>query len=172
MKQQWIVPGIAGGLAFSVLSVVFGAVSLFTEVDRPSWLILNNLTAVPGFIFCGVAGSAAARATGHRSSGAAAGTLAGTIAAVVISVAPYALAYGFIDAVRQYPFEYFDVLNSGAPSIRAFLLSDEGRATVFSTSVGLVPVVAFFSAAVGALVGLFGGCCARSGFRRVGWSAR
>lgn len=69
----------------------------------------------------------------------------------------YVLAYGFIDSVRQYPFEYHDYLSSGASTVQAFLLSPKGHADVLNTSIGLVPVAAMFGAALGGAAGCLGG---------------
>jgi hypothetical protein len=69
----------------------------------------------------------------------------------------YVLAYGFLTLVRQYPFEYYDYVHSGAPSVQAYLISAKGQADILSTTVGLVPVVVAFAAALGAAVGFLGG---------------
>ena len=120
-------------------------------------MALDNLKGMIGFAFCGLAGFLTARHTGRARSGAAAGALGGAIAGAAVPVSMYVLAYGFLDLVRQYPFEYYDYLRSGAPSVQAYLGSATGRADVLSTSVGLVPVVVPFAAALGAVVGFLGG---------------
>lgn len=155
--RAWIKAGLAAGVLFSVVGVTFVAVSLFTEIPRPAWVVLDNVKGVVGFGCCALAGALVARQTGRASFGAAAGALGGTMAGLVVPVSMYVLAYGMLDAVRQYPFEYYDYLSSGAPDIRAFLTSSSGRATVFSTSIGLAPLVASFAAALGGLVGYAGG---------------
>jgi len=121
----------------------------------------DTVKGVIGFAFCGLAGFLIARQTHQAGSGAAAGALGGAIAGVTVPVSMYVLAYGFIDSVRQYPFEYYDYLSSGASTVQAFLLSTKGHADVLSTSIGLVPVVALFAAALGGAVGFFGGLLGR-----------
>ena len=120
-------------------------------------MALDNVKGVIGFGLCGLAGFLTARNTHRASSGAAAGAIGGAIAGVTVPVSMYVLAYGFLDAVRQYPFEYYDYLHSGAPSVQAFLRSPSGHATVQSTSLWLVPVVVAFAAILGAAVGYLGG---------------
>jgi hypothetical protein len=79
------------------------------------------------------------------------------MAGIAVPLSMYVLAYGFIDAVRQYPFEYYDFLNSGAASVQAFLLSPSGQATVRGTSLGLIPIVVVWAATLGAAMGYLGG---------------
>lgn len=155
--SSWLKNGLGAGAAFSVVGIAFVAVSLFTDISRSAWLVLDNVKGVIGFGFCGLAGLLTARHSHRAGSGAAAGALGGAIAGVSVPVSMYVLAYGFIDAVRQYPFEYYDYLSSGAPSVQAFLLSPSGHATVQSTSLWLVPVVVGFAATLGAAVGYLGG---------------
>ena len=120
-------------------------------------MALDNVKGVIGFGFCGVAGFLTARHPHRSSSAAAAGALGGAIAGVTLPVSMYMLAYGLIDFVRQYPFEHYDYLHSGAASAQAFLLSPSGHATVLGTSLGLVPVVVAFAAILGATIGYLGG---------------
>jgi hypothetical protein len=155
--RPWLKAGLSAGAAFSVVGIAFVAVSLFTDISRSMWVALDNVKGVIGFGFCGLAGILTGRRTHRAGLGAAAGALAGTIAGVTVPVSMYVLAHGFLDAVRQYPFEYYDYLHSGAASVRAFLLSPSGHATVQSTSLWLVPVVAVFAAILGAAVGYLGG---------------
>ena len=155
--RPWFKAGLSAGAAFSGVGIAFVAVSLFTDISRPTWVVLDNLKGLIGFAFCGLAGFLTARHTQRATSGAAAGALGGAIAGVTVPVSMYVLAYGFLDLVRQYPFEYYDYLHSGAPSVQAYLSSAAGHADVLSTSVGLVPVVGVFAAAVGAVVGFLGG---------------
>jgi hypothetical protein len=148
--------GIGAGVAFSAVGIGFVAVSLFTDISRSTWVALDNVKGVIGFAFCGLAGFLTARQTHRLGLGVAAGALGGAIAGVTVPVSTYVLAYEFIDSVRQYPFEYYDFLHSGASTVQAFLLSAKGHADVLSTSIGLVPVVALFAAALGAAVGFLG----------------
>ena len=159
--RSWLKAGLAAGAAFSVVGIAFVAVSLFTDISRSTWVVLDNVKGVIGFAFCGLAGFLTARHTLRASSGAAAGALGGAIAGVMVPVSMYVFAYGFHYAVRQYPFEYYDYLHSGAPSIQAFLLSPNGHATVLSTSLWLVPVVVAFAAILGGAVGYLGGSVGR-----------
>ena len=154
--RPWLRAGIGAGVAFSTVGVAFVAVSLFTDISRSTWVTLDSVKGLIGFAFCGLGGFLIARQTPQAGSGAAAGALGGAIAGVTVPVSMYVLAYGFIDSVRQYPFEYYDYLSSGASTVQAFLLSTKGHADVLSTSIGLVPVVALFAAAVGGAVGFFG----------------
>lgn len=158
---SWFKTGLAAGAAFSVVGVTFVAASLFTDMSRPAWVILDNVKGVIGFGFCGLAGLVAARRTHRARSGAAAGALGGAIAGVTVPLSMYVLAYGFIDAVRQYPFEYYDYLSSGAASVQVFLLSPSGHATVRGTSLGLVPIVVVWAAILGAAMGCLGGSLRR-----------
>lgn len=155
--RSWLKTGLGAGVAFSFVGVTFVAVSLFTDIPRSAWVILDNAQGVIGFGFCALAGLRAARNTHRARSGAAAGALGGVIAGVMVPVSMYVLAYGFLDSLRQYPFEYYDYLNSGASSVQAFLLSSKGHATVLSTSLGLVPVVVAFAALLGGALGYLGG---------------
>ena len=159
--RPWLKAGLSAGAAFSVVAIAFVGVSLFADISRPTWVALDNLKGVIGFAFCGLAGFQAARHTQHAGSGAAAGALGGAIAGVTVPVSMYVLAYGFLNHVRQYPFEYYDYLNSGASSVQAYLISAKGHADVLSTSVGLVPVVVVFAAVLGAAVGFLGGTLGR-----------
>ncbi len=155
--RSWMKTGLGAGIAFSFVGVTFVAVSLFTDISRSAWVILDNAKGVVGFGFCALAGLLAARNTHRARSGAAAGALGGAIAGGAVPVSMYVLAYGFLDWVRQYPFEYYDYLNSGASSVRAFLLSSKGHTTVLSTSLGLVPVVVAFASLLGGTLGYLGG---------------
>lgn len=153
----WLKAGAGAGIAFSMVGLAFVAVSLFTDITRASWETLNASKGLIGFGCCGFAGFLAARATRRPVLGAAAGALGGAIAGITVPVSMYVLAYGFLNSVRRYPFEYHDFLRSGAPTAKAFLLSAEGQATVLSTSVGLVPVVVVFAGLVGGVIGFLGG---------------
>jgi hypothetical protein len=159
--RPWIKAGIAAGAAFSTVGIGFVAVSLFTDISRSTWVTFDSVKGVIGFAFCGVAGLLTARQTHHAGSGAAAGALGGVMAGITVPVSMYVLAYGFIDSVHQYPFEYYDYVSSGALTVQAFLLSTKGHADVLSTSIGLVPVVGLFAAALGGAVGFVGGCLGR-----------
>jgi hypothetical protein len=159
--RPWMKAGIGAGAAFSTVGIGFVAVSLFTDISRSTWVTFDSVKGVIGFAFCGLVGFLIARQTHQAGSGAAAGALGGAIAGVTVPVSMYVLAYGFIDSVRQYPFEYYDYLSSGASTVQAFLLSTKGHADVLSTSIGLVPVVALFAAALGGAVGFFGGLLGR-----------
>ncbi len=156
--RPWVKNGLCAGTAFSVVGVAFVAVSLFTDISRSAWLALDQVKGVIGFAFCGLAGVLTALRTRRAGSGAAAGALGGAIAGVTVPVSMYVLAYGFLEAVRQYPFEHYDYLHSGAPSVQAFLRSSQGHATVLGTSLWLAPVVVAFAAILGAAVGYLGGC--------------
>ena len=155
--RPWLKAGLSAGAVFSMVGIAFVTVSLFTGISRSTWVALDNVKGMIGFGVCGVAGFLTARRTHRASSGAAAGALGGAIAGVTVPVSMYVLAYGFLDSVRQYPFEYYDYLHSGAPSVQAYLSSAKGQADVLSTTVGLVPVVVLFAAALGAAVGCLGG---------------
>lgn len=159
----WLKTGIAAGAGFSVVGIAFVALSLFTDISRTTWVVLDNAKGVVGFGLCGLAGFFAGRLSHRARAGAAAGAVGGAIAGVTVPVSMYLLAYAFVDAVRQYPFEYYDYLSSGAPSVQAFLRSADGHATVLGTSVGLVPIVVVWAATLGAIVGYVGG---RVGRRR------
>jgi hypothetical protein len=154
--RPWVRCGLWAGAAFCVAGVAFVAASLFTDIS-PAWIVLNTAKGAVGFAFCGLAGLLAARRTGHARSGAAAGALGGFIAGLAVPASMYIFAYAFLDSVRQYPFEYYDFLQSGTQSVQEFLLSSKGHATVRSTSLGLVPVVMAFAALTGALAGYSGG---------------
>jgi hypothetical protein len=65
--------GISAGAAFSAAGVGFVALSLFTDISRPTWVIADNVKGVLGFTLCGLAGLLTARQTRHAGSGAAAG---------------------------------------------------------------------------------------------------
>jgi hypothetical protein len=166
--QAWLKAGLSAGAAFSAVGIAFVLLSLFTEISRPMWMVLDNVKSVIGFGFCGIAGFLAGRQTHRATSGARAGAVGGMIAGITVPVSIYVLAYGFVEAVRQYPFEYYDYLSSGAPSVQAFLLSPDGNATVRGTSLGLVPVAVVWAATLGAAVGYLGG---RMGTRRPGTAA-
>jgi len=159
--RPWLKAGIGAGAAFSAVGLAFVAVSLFTKIGRPTWVVIDNVKGAIGFGFCGLAGWFTGRQTLRATSGAAAGALGGAIAGVIVPVSMYLLAYGFLDSVRQYPFEYYDYLNSGASSVQAFLLSPNGHATVRGTSLGLVPLIAAFAAMLGGAVGYLGGSVGR-----------
>ena len=157
----WLKAGLAAGAAFSLVGIAFVAASLFTDISRSTWQALNSVKGVIGFAFCGFAGLLTTRRTHRARSGAAAGALGGIIAGVTVPVSMHVLTYGFLESVRQYPFEYYDYLHSGARSVQEFLLSPSGHATVQSTSIWLVPVVVVYAALVGAAVGYLGGIVGR-----------
>jgi len=155
--RAWLKTGLSAGAAFSAMGIAFVGMSLFTDVSRPVWVVLDNVKGAIGFAFCGLAGFLTGRRTLRATAGAAAGALGGVIAGITVPVSMYVLAYGFVAAVRQYPFEYYDYLSSGASSVQAFLLSPGGHATVRGTSLGLVPIVVIWAATLGAAVGYLGG---------------
>ena len=157
MRIIWVKAGLSAGTAFSVVGITFVLVSLFTDVSRPVWVVLDNVKGVIGFGFCGIAGFLVGRRTHHRTSSAMAGALGGLMAGIAVPGSMYVLAYGFIEAVRQYPFEYYDYLSSGASSVQSFLLSPKGHAEVRSTSLGLIPIVVVWATTLGAVMGYFGG---------------
>ena len=155
--RSWLTTGIGAGIAFAAIGIAFVAVSLFTDVSRTTWIVLDNAKGVIGFGLCGLAGFLLGRQGQRAALGASAGAVGGLIAGITVPVSMYVLAYGFVDAVRQYPFEYYDYLNSGAANVQAFLLSPDGHATVRSTSLALVPVVVVWAAVLGAAMGYLGG---------------
>lgn len=155
--RPWLKAGLGAGVAFSIVGVTFVAVSLFTDISRSTWVALDIVKAVICFAFCGLGGLVAVRHTHRVSSGVAAGALGGAMAGAIVPVSMYLLAYGFLDVVRQYPYEYYDYLQSGASSMQAYLRSPKGHADVVSTSVGLVPLAMLFTTAVGAAMGFLGG---------------
>ena len=159
--RAWLKAGLGAGAAFSVVGIAFVGISLFTDVSRPMWVVLDNVKGVIGFAFCGVAGFLTGRRTQRAIMGAAAGALGGAIAGITVPVSMYALAYGFVEAVRQYPFEYFDYVSSGASSVQAFLMSSGGHATVRGTSLGLAPIVVVWAATLGAAMGYLGATIGR-----------
>ena len=140
-----------------MVGIAFVAVSLFTDISRTTWVVLDNAKGAIGFGFCGLAGFLIGRRTNRAVFSAAAGALGGLIAGITVPVSMYVLAYGFVDVVRQYPFEYYDYLSSGASSVQAFLLSPSGHATVRGTSLGLVPIVVVWAVILGAAMGYLGG---------------
>jgi hypothetical protein len=155
--RAWLKAGIVAGAGFSTVGVAFVLVSLFTDVSRPTWLILDNLKGAIGFGLCGLAGFLTGRRTHRAVSGALAGAVGGMMAGIAVPVSMYVFAYGFLEAVRQYPFEYYDYLSSGASNVQAFLLSPQGHAEVRGTSLGLVPIVVVWGTTLGAAVGYVGG---------------
>ena len=162
--RSWLKAGIAAGTAFSVVGIAFVVVSLFTDISRTTWVFLDNAKGAVGFGFCGFAGFLIGRRTNRAGFSAAAGALGGLLAGITVPVSMYVLAYGFVDEVRQYPFEYYDYLSSGASSVQAFLLSPSGHATVRGTSLGLVPIVVVWAVTLGAAIGYLGGCIGRRWF--------
>ena len=170
--QAWLKTGLSAGAAFSAVGIAFVGISLFTDVSRPVWVVLDNAKGAIGFAFCGLAGFLTGRRTLRARAGAAAGALGGVIAGITVPVSMYVLAYGFIDAVRQYPFEYYDYLSSGASNVQVFLLSTGGHATVRSTSLGLVPIVVIWAATFGAGVGYVGGSIGKRWSGTVSTAAR
>ena len=155
--RSWVKAGFGAGTAFSVVGIGFVAVSLFTDISRTTWIVLDNAKGAIGFGFCGLAGFLIARRKNRPVFSAAAGALGGLMAGIMVPVSMYVLAYGFVDRVRQYPFEYYDYLSSGAPNVQAFLLSPIGHATVRGTSLGLVPIVMVWAVILGAVMGYLGG---------------
>ena len=155
--HSWVKAGIWAGTAFSVVGIAFVAMSLFTDISRTTWVVLDNAKGAIGFGFCGLAGFLIGRRKNRAVFCAAAGALGGLMAGITVPVSMYVLAYGFVDAVRQYPFEYYDYLSSGASSVQAFLLSRTGHATVRGTSLGLVPIVMVWAVILGAVMGYLGG---------------
>ncbi|MCI0337907.1 MAG: formylglycine-generating enzyme family protein [Acidobacteria bacterium] len=157
MKNLALRYGLIFGALFPTIGVAFIALSVFTDVNRPLWLGLNQIKGILCFGLCGFAGLLIGRQTGNVKMAALAGMLAGAMGGAVVSAALYIIPYGFIDHVRQYPFEHYSYLNSGATNIREYLLSERGRATVTETSIGLVPVIAPIAALLGAAVAALGG---------------
>ena len=155
--RSWIKAGLGAGTAFSVVGIVFVAVSLFTDISRTVWIVLDNVKGAIGFGCCGLAGFLIGRANNRPVFSTAAGALGGLIASITVPVSMYVFAYGFVDAVRQYPFEYYDYLSSGASSVQAFLLSPSGHATVRGTSLGLIPIVMVWAVILGVAMGYLGG---------------
>jgi len=155
--RSWVRAGGIAGIAFSVVGIAFVAVSLFTDISRNAWVVLDNTKGAIGFGFCGLAGFTVGRRHPRSVLSAAAGALGGLIAGILVPVSMYVLAYGFVEAVRQYPFEYYDYLSSGATNVQAFLMSPSGRATVRGTSLGLVPIVVIWAVTLGAVMGYLGG---------------
>jgi hypothetical protein len=147
-----------------MVGIAFVAVSLFTDISRTTWVFLDNAKGAVGFGFCGLAGFLIGRRTNRAVFGAASGALGGLIAGITVPVSMYVLTYGFVDVVRQYPFEYYDYLSSGASSVQAFLLSPSGHATVRGTSLGLVPIVVVWAVTLGAAMGYLGGRIGRRWF--------
>ncbi|HEX2488247.1 MAG TPA: hypothetical protein VHR27_02530 [Blastocatellia bacterium] len=164
MKNLAVRYGLIFGSLFSAIGVVFIALSVFTYIKGPLWLGLNQIKGVLCFGLCCIAGLLIGRRTGNVRMAALAGMLAGAIGGAVVSAALYIIPYGFIDHIRQYPFEHYSYLNSGATNIHEYLLSVKGRATVRETSIGLAPLVATIAALLGATVAALGGLV-RSGMR-------
>jgi hypothetical protein len=156
-NASWVKAGIVAGIAFSVVGIAFVTVSLFTDISRSTWVVLDNAKGAIGFGFCGLAGVLIGRRQNRAVFSAAAGGLGGLIAGITVPVSMYVLAYGFVDSVRQYPFEYYDYLRSGASNVQAFLLSANGHETVRGTSLGLVPIVVIWAVTLGAAMGYLGG---------------
>jgi len=155
--RSWVKTGGVAGIAFSFVGIAFVAVSLFTDISRTAWVALDNAKGAVGFGFCGLAGFAVGRRQTRTVLSAAAGGLGGLMAGITVPVSMYVLAYGFVKAVRQYPFEYYDYLSSGATNVQAFLLSPSGHETVRGTSLGLVPIVVIWAVTLGAVIGYLGG---------------
>ena len=78
--RRWVKTGLVAGTAFSVVGIAFVAVSLFTDISRSLWVVLDHAKGVAGFGFCGLAGLLAGRRTDRAATGAAAGALGGLIA--------------------------------------------------------------------------------------------
>src|SRR5262245_53636873 len=147
---SWVKTGIGAGVAFCAVGITFVAASLFTDISRTTWVVLDNAKGAVGFGFCGLAGFLTERRNHRAALTAAAGALGGLMAGIIVPVSMYVLAYGFVDGVRQYPFEYYDFLTSGASSVQVFLQSPRGHATVRGTSLGLVPIVMLWAGLLGA----------------------
>jgi len=159
--QVWVRYGAMAGAAFAIVGIGFVGLSLFTDVPRSTWLTLNQLKGAVGFGLCALAGGLVGRRARPLREAGAAGALAGLVAGISVPLAIYLLSFGFLDAVRQYPFEYHDILSSDAPSARAFLESPGGRATATATSLGLLPVIAIWAAVQGGLLGAGAGWLGR-----------
>lgn len=161
MRNSVLRYGLAFGALFGVVGIAFVFISVFTDIGRPLWLGVNQIKGVVCFGLCGLAGLLVARRTKSVKAAMLTGMLAGAIGGVAVPAALYALPYGFIDHVRQYPFEHYSYLNSGATNIREYLLSARGRETVTSTSIGLMPIVSPLAAGLGAILASLGGWIGR-----------
>ena len=105
-------------------------ISLFVVTDRWTWVALNQIKGVIGFALCGLAGFLCLHRGCTLRSAFVSGLIGGSMAAIAYPLSIYLLAYGFLDWVQQYPFEYHSMLGSGMTDPHEFLLSDRGRATV------------------------------------------
>jgi hypothetical protein len=166
--RQCLQIGLTCGCGFCFIAVSFAALSLFTDIGRATWVVLNHVKGALGFSLCALAGFLCTR-RGHsfREAGLS-GLLAAAMAAVAYPVSIYALAYGGLDSVRQYAFEYHSMLYSGLTDARQFLLSERGRAAAFETTIGLIPIVLVWAGLQGGLLALAGGAVARGWKRGVG----
>ena len=157
MKNPVVRYGLAFGIFFALVGIIFVLISIFTDINRPLWVVLNQVKGVICFGLCGLGGVLVVRRTERVKTATLTGLLTGTIGSLVVTAALYVVPYGFIDHVRQYPFEHYSYINSGAANIKEYLLSERGRATVTSTSIGLIPIVIPIAALLGAAVATFGG---------------
>ncbi len=164
-EPGWMKQGVFFGTAFALLGVAFVLVSTMTDIERPTWLVLNQLKGALGFGLCAWAGFRVARSTGSVRAAAVAGLLAGAIGGLAVPLSMYGVAYGLMPHLRQYPFEYHDFMSSGLPTVQAFLLSPSGRAEVTSTTVELAPLVALLASVLGASVAATAGVVARKFWR-------
>jgi hypothetical protein len=155
--KSWVKCGVAAGAAFTAVGVAFVAVSLFTGVSHSTWLVLDEAKGFVGFGLCCLAGYVTTRGTRDARSGAAAGALGGAIGGIAVPASIYVLAYAFLGAVRQYPFDHYDYLGSGAANAQEYLQSAQGHATVLGSSVFLIPVVVLMAVLLGGALGYIGG---------------
>jgi hypothetical protein len=158
---SWWKASLLCGAAFAVLGVTFVAISLFTDVPRTAWQVLNQSKGLLGFGLCGFTGAWLSVRGCTVGRAALAGGLGGLCAGVLVPVSMYTLAYGFIDHVVQYPFEYHSMVHSGARTAQEYLCSATGSETVRETSLGLVPLVAVWAAVQGAVLGAVGAWAGR-----------
>jgi len=155
-------PGVAAGLSFAAVGVLFVLISLFTEISRPVWEALSIVKSVLGFSICAAMGWLMGLRDAPWTRAALNGLLAGGIAGVFVPVSIYVLTYAWIDQVQQYPFEHYSMQSSGSRTAREFLESSRGRQIVTETTLELAPVVATWT---GLQAALLAGAAAEAGRR-------
>lgn len=160
-SRVWLAHGLAFGFAFGALGLAFVLLSTLTGIERPVWLVLNQVKGIVGFGLCGLGGFLVARRTGSIGMAARTGLVAGAVGGLLVPLCMYAVAFGLLPHLEQYPFEHHDFVRSGASTVQEFLLSAQGRAEVTSTTVDLAPLVAVIGAALGAAAGAVGGVIAQ-----------
>ena len=157
--------GLTAGFLFGIVAVSFVLISTFTNISRATWVTLHNVQGVLLVAFCLSAGFWAAHRTGRWSAAVVASTVACVLAAFLELAAQGIVAYGFTDYLRQYPFEYYDFISSGAPTLKAYLYSGKGIYDYTWTAGVCLLFGVVFGAVVGGVAGLIRRACGRFAIR-------